>query len=350
MIAALLLFLIVPSLSVGWLAYLKAADQVRLEITRSAQAKTEMLSLQIDQMLNMEKDNAAQMASGITSEDIINKSPALQAQMDRMSKNHKELGVLTAGAEDGSWMKSPDAGDQIYDPRERTWYKMALSQSEPIISDAFQSATTGEWVVTAAAKLADGQGVFGANVSLNHLKETVDQIHIGKAGKLYMLDNGGEFLFHYKIESGTQFDQSYINEMYTKDRGTVKYTYEGQPMEAVFYTNPATGWKIVGEMIPSEAEESVRPIMIRAITLVSVAVLGHSSNSKQEWLPNKKFPLLLSWQREFFVLLVHYSLNCSTSFCNLLARCAGNRQRRRFPAWRPLALPSQRRYSLCHRH
>lgn len=273
LIAAFLLFLIVPSLSVGWLAYLKAADQVKMEITRSAQAKTEMLSLQIDQMLNMEKDNAAQMASGITSEDIINKSPALQAQMDRMSKNHKELGVLTAGAEDGSWMKSPDAGDQIYDPRERPWYKMAISQSGPVISDTYQSSATGEWVVTAAAKLADGKGVFGANVSLNHLKETVDQIHIGEAGKLYMLDNGGKFLFHYKIESGTQSDQSYINEMYTKDQGTVKYTYDGQPMEAVFYTNPATGWKIVGEMIPSEVAESVQPIMIRTITLVGGAVI-----------------------------------------------------------------------------
>ena len=116
-------------------------------------------------------------------------------------------------------------------------------------------------------------GCFGANVSLNHLKETVDQIHIGKAGKLYMLDNGGKFLFHYKIESGTQSDQSYINEMYTKDRGTVKYTYDGQPMEAVFYTNSATGWKIVGEMIPSEAAESVQPIMIRTVTLVGVAII-----------------------------------------------------------------------------
>lgn len=273
LVAALLLFLIVPSLSVGWLAYLKAADQVKLEIIRSAQAKTEMLSLQIDQMLDMEKDNVAQIASGLTSEEIINKSPEVQAQMDRMSQSHKELGVLTVGAEDGSWMKSPDTGDQIYDPRDRSWYKMAMSQSEPIISDTFQSATTGEWVVTAAAKLADGQGAFGANVNLNHLKETVEQIHIGKEGKLYMLDNGGKFLFHYNIESGTQSDQSYINEMYTKDRGTVAYTYDGQPMEAVFYTNEATGWKIVGEMIPSEANEAVEPIMIRTITLVGVAVI-----------------------------------------------------------------------------
>ncbi|MBR2565746.1 MAG: methyl-accepting chemotaxis protein [Paenibacillus sp.] len=273
LVAALLLFLIVPSLSVGWLAYLKAADQVKLEIIRSAQAKMEMLSLQIDQMLDMEKDNVAQIASGLTSEEIINKSPEVQAQMDRMSQSHKELGVLTVGAEDGSWMKSPDTGDQIYDPRDRSWYKMAMSQSEPIISDTFQSATTGEWVVTAAAKLADGQGAFGANVNLNHLKETVEQIHIGKEGKLYMLDNGGKFLFHYNIESGTQSDQSYINEMYTKDRGTVSYTYDGQPMEAVFYTNEATGWKIVGEMIPSEANEAVEPIMIRTITLVGVAVI-----------------------------------------------------------------------------
>ncbi|CAI6083551.1 Methyl-accepting chemotaxis protein McpB [Paenibacillus sp. JJ-100] len=273
LIAALLLFLIVPSLSVGWLAYLKAADQVKLEIIRSAQAKTEMLSLQIDQMLNMEKDNVAQIASGMTSEEVINISPAIQAQMDRMSKSHKELGVLTAGAEDGSWMKSPEAGDQIYDPRDRSWYKMAMSQSEPIISDTFRSTTTGEWVVTVAAKLADGQGAFGANVNLTHLKETVEQIHIGKEGKLYMLDNGGKFLFHYNIESGTQSDQSYINEMYKKDRGTVAYTYDGQPMEAVFYTNEATGWKIVGEMIPSEANEAVEPIMIRTITLVGSAVI-----------------------------------------------------------------------------
>lgn len=190
LIAALLLFLVVPSITVGWLSYQKAADQVKLEIIRSAQAKTEMLSLQINQMLEMEKDNAAQMAAGITSNDIINQSPALQRQMDRMSQNHKELGVLTAGAEDGSWMKSPESEEQNYDPRERSWYKMGMSQDEPVISDTFQSASTGEWVVTAAAKLADGKGVFGANVSLNHLKESVDQIRIGKEGKLYMLDNG----------------------------------------------------------------------------------------------------------------------------------------------------------------
>ncbi|MGF9700150.1 methyl-accepting chemotaxis protein [Paenibacillus sp. MABNR03] len=275
LIAALLLFLIVPSITVGWLSYDKAAERVREELLHSAQAKTEMLSLQIDQMLNMEKDNAAQLAAGFTSEDVINKSPALQKQMDHMSQTHKELGVLTIGAEDGSWMKSPDPGQQIYDPRERSWYTMGMAASEPIISDTFQSATTGEWVVTASAKLADGKGVFGANVSLNHLKENVDQIHIGEKGKLYMLDNGGKFLFHYNIESGVQSDQDYINQMYTSDKGTVKYTYEGQEVEAVYFTNPATGWKIVGEMLPSEADEAVRPIMIRTYTLVgSSLVIG----------------------------------------------------------------------------
>ncbi|SEL91322.1 methyl-accepting chemotaxis protein [Paenibacillus sp. OK003] len=273
LIASLLLFLIVPSISVGWLSYLKAADQVNAEIIHSAQAKTEMLSLQISQMLDMEKDNAAQFAAGITSADIINKSPALKRQMDRMSKAHKELSVVTAGADDGSWMKSPDPGQQIYDPRERSWYKMAMSSDEPIISDTFQSVTTGEWVVTAAAKLPDGKGVFGANISLNHLKESVDKIHIGEQGKLYMLDNGGKFLFHYNIESGVQSNESYINEMYTKDQGTVKYTYDGQELQAVFYTNPSTGWKIVGEIVPSEAADAVRPILIRAYTLVGASLI-----------------------------------------------------------------------------
>lgn len=64
LIAALLLFLIVPSITVGWLSYQKAADQVKMEIIRSAQAKTEMLSLQINQMLDMEKDNAGSDGCG----------------------------------------------------------------------------------------------------------------------------------------------------------------------------------------------------------------------------------------------------------------------------------------------
>ncbi|MCG7379180.1 methyl-accepting chemotaxis protein [Paenibacillus sp. ACRSA] len=273
LIASLLLFLIIPSISVGWLSYTKAAERVNEELIRSAEAKTEMLSLQISEMLDMEKDNAAQLAAGVTSSDVINKSPAVQKQMDRMSENHDELAVLTIGAEDGSWMKSPDPGEQIYDPRERSWYTQAMAESEPIISDTFQSATTGEWVVTASAKLADGKGVFGANVSLNHLKESVDNIHIGKEGKLYMLDNGGKFLFHYNIESGVQSDASYINEMYTQDRGTVKYTYEGQELQAVYFTNPATGWKIVGELVPSEAAEAVRPILIRTYMVVGASLL-----------------------------------------------------------------------------
>ncbi|PYE43143.1 methyl-accepting chemotaxis protein [Paenibacillus barcinonensis] len=273
LIAALLLFLIVPSLSVGWLAYLKAADQVKLEIVRSAQAKTEMLSLQIEQLLDMEKKNIAQLAAGMASEGIINKSPAIQEQMDRMKQHHDELGILTAGAEDGSWMKSPDPGQETFDPRTRPWYKEAMAGSEPIISEAFKSVTSGKWVVSVAAKLPDGRGAFSAHVSLSKLQEAMDRVSIGKAGKVYLLDESGKFLFHYKIESGTQAEQSYIKEMYTKDRGTVKYTYDGQLREAVFYTNPVTGWKIVGEMIPSEVTEAVIPIMIRAITIVGAALI-----------------------------------------------------------------------------
>lgn len=273
LVAVLLLFLIVPSVTVGWLSYLKAAERVHEELVSTAHAKAEMLNFQITQMLDMEKQNAAQLAAGVSSKDVIDKSPALQRKMDQMSAAHEELGVLTIGAEDGSWMKSPDPGSQVYDPRERSWYKMAMTSDEPIISDTFQSVTTGEWVVTAAVKLPDGKGAFGANVSLNHLKASVEEVHIGKAGKLYMLDNGGKFLFHYDIESGSQSDQSYINEMYTQERGTVSYTYNGQDMIAVYDTNPVTGWKIVGELVASEAQEAVRPIMIRTYTLVGSALI-----------------------------------------------------------------------------
>ncbi|WP_339275692.1 methyl-accepting chemotaxis protein [Paenibacillus sp. FSL W8-0426] len=273
LVAVLLLFLIVPSVTVGWLSYLKAAERVHEELVSTAHAKAEMLNFQITQMLDMEKQNAAQLAAGVSSKDVIDKSPALQRKMDQMSAAHEELGVLTIGAEDGSWMKSPDPGSQVYDPRERSWYKMAMASDEPIISDTFQSVTTGEWVVTAAVKLPDGKGAFGANVSLNHLKASVEEVHIGKAGKLYMLDNGGKFLFHYDIESGSQSDQSYINEMYTQERGTVSYTYNGQDMIAVYDTNPVTGWKIVGELVASEAQEAVRPIMIRTYTLVGGALI-----------------------------------------------------------------------------
>lgn len=53
----------------------------------------------------------------------------------------------------------------------------------------------------------------------------------------------------------------------------MKYTYGGHEVEAVYFTNPVTGWKIVGEMVPSEATEAVMPILIRAITIVASALV-----------------------------------------------------------------------------
>lgn len=126
--------------------------------------------------------------------------------MDDMFENYEELGVLMIGVEDGSWMKLFDFGQQIYDLWECSWYMMGMVVNEFIILDIFQLIIIGEWVVIVVVKLVDGKGVFGVNVSFNYLKENVDQIYIGEKGKLYMLDNGGKFLFYYNIELGVQLD------------------------------------------------------------------------------------------------------------------------------------------------
>jgi len=77
-----------------------------------------------------------------------------------------------------------------YDPRERPWYKSALSHSESVLSAPYLFSSLNSSGVTASKQLPDGTGVFGVDLTLADLSSRITSINIS--------DNGGIFLFGEK--------------------------------------------------------------------------------------------------------------------------------------------------------
>lgn len=273
LITAFVLFLAVPSITIGLVSYNRAADELKGNLLDTAIGKTEMLSQGIDQLLVKEMENVDVLASRTTSAQIDKKDAATRVIIDDFVKYHPDLEILVLGNEKGEWMKSPDPGAQTYDPRERDWYKQAMASKTAIISEPYVSATTGNVVVAVAKQLADGKGVISVNVSIEALRKTVNNVKIGQKGYVYILDKNNNFLIHPDHKAGEKTDADFYKELYKKDSGILIYNLDGQKKGAGFYTNQLTGWKIVGTMVATEADQASRPILDRMLLVLIVSML-----------------------------------------------------------------------------
>ena len=63
-----------------------------------------------------------------------------------------------------------------YDPRSRTWYKTAIETDRLVVADPYRFASSGEIGITLARRLAEGNGVMAADVSIRDLNDSLAQL------------------------------------------------------------------------------------------------------------------------------------------------------------------------------
>lgn len=269
------LVLIIPSLLVGIISYQTAKSRMKEELLQSAEGTVGMTNHLIDQFIQSEMDNVEGAAKQLTSlfAEENNKRRAREI-IDAFASSHPELELVTLGNENGAWMKSPDAGDQKYDPRERDWYKDAMKAAGKVtVSDPYVSVTTSNMVVTIAQMLPDKQGVFGVNINLDKLAEKVKTAKIGEEGYIYILDRNRKFLVHPDQKPGEAAKGDHYALFYKESSGRVNYMLNGETKNAAFALNPSTGWRIVGTMVAQETEKK-SALIYEATALVIIVSLA----------------------------------------------------------------------------
>ncbi|WP_426453101.1 methyl-accepting chemotaxis protein [Paenibacillus sp. S-38] len=268
--------LLLPSLTIGILAYMSAKNEISSKIHSSAMDNLQMLNSTInDKMASKVHDmsyfSKVFNASNYRPEQI----PLLITKLEQYVGLHPDVMVAYVGTADGRMFLSPlqelPAG---FDPRNRPWYEEAMKQpGKAVVTDPYVTASTGEVVVSVVQMLEDRSGVFGIDINLKHILEFTKLAKIGTEGYTFILDKNRKVVVHPQIASGTESAASHFDPMYANAQGEFSYTDEGADKHMVFYTNEATGWKLAGSMFDSEVEKAARGIFNTTVLVVAAALL-----------------------------------------------------------------------------
>ena len=143
----------------------------------------------------------------------IDRASGITGTLERMSRYYPNA---FAGSKNGYVLMVQEKGEAgaisyycgesvrgSFDPRERSWYKLGKDASEPVFTDAYLDAGTGDLCVSAAMPYYDAggfAGVAGLDCSIQDLYEQITQTAISRNEHSFILGKKGEVIVSSKKE------------------------------------------------------------------------------------------------------------------------------------------------------
>lgn len=276
LIATFAAILVIPVLTLGWLSYQSAKNELEEALVTTASENVRLVEELLNQTLEAQSRDLRLIAQDTGRADL--------QEMTRMETRkklqdfhalHPEIGDVYIGDETGGMLMATDTKLQSdYDPRKRPWYQAAMEQPQKaIITDPYIDASTGNVIIGVAKSLSDGSGVLAIDIQLTTLAETVKQAKIGTKGYLSIFDKNQQFLVHPSGKPGTSAEGSWVGALYGETAGQFEFADAGQDAKAVYVTNEKTGWKLMGVMFKSEADQAASPIFFKTLVVIAVTML-----------------------------------------------------------------------------
>ncbi|MFS4551916.1 diguanylate cyclase domain-containing protein [Comamonas resistens] len=86
----------------------------------------------------------------------------------------------------------------LFDPRQRPWFKLAQQSSEPVWTPVYIDFNAGDLVLTRARRVlsdkGEFEGVVAADVSLKALNDFVGKIHLSEHGRAFIIESDGSLI------------------------------------------------------------------------------------------------------------------------------------------------------------
>ena len=98
-------------------------------------------------------------------------------------------------------MKSPEANATLpsdYDPRQRPWYKKAMSLGRASFTEPYKDASTNDMIISTLTPVKRGEyeGVAGADIGLGTISKTLSTVTLADTGYAALVNRAGTVLFH----------------------------------------------------------------------------------------------------------------------------------------------------------
>ncbi|MCR8846531.1 methyl-accepting chemotaxis protein [Paenibacillus sp. SC116] len=276
LILAFAIILIIPSLSIGLFSYNQAKAIVQNEIVDAAGENVMLLNDKVTSLIEDGMSDVQFLARLVQANgDKGEEGSPTRKLVNHYQAQHSDLVSTFVGTKDGVMIQEPKlklAPD--YDPRKRDWYKQAMeNKGQTIVSPPYHTASAGAEVITVSRMTDDGSGVVAMNMNLKSIVEMTKQMHIGEQGYVTILDRTHKYVAHPTQKLGFESKEDWIDELYSKESGSISYIFEGQQKDMIYTTNELTGWKILGTMYTKEYEEASVPIFQTAVIVIAISIL-----------------------------------------------------------------------------
>ena len=205
-----------------------------------------------------------------------------------MNKNESYKSGVYIGLSDNRLVEpSGWIPDEDYVVTERDWYIEGLKNEEKFnFGEAYQDKNTGEYIVSATAKLRSVEnieGVASADVSLKTISEMVSTKSILSTGKLFLVDSsnnkiiaiGDDSLINtsFTMENPNELIQTIVKTVNINENSVKELTSNGISYSVCVQAINKTPWKLIGYVSHEEVLSSLNDLQKIVIKLFIVAVI-----------------------------------------------------------------------------
>ncbi|MFK0270479.1 methyl-accepting chemotaxis protein [Pseudomonas asiatica] len=204
---------------------------------------------------------------------------------DHFAQSHPGTAYLSLGREDGTFATWPeDPQRHSYDPRQRPWYQLAMSQPGKVMrSGAYFWPADNAILLSTVRTFSDASGkpagVFALDVSINQLTDIVRKIKLGNTGYLLLIEGNGNVLTDPSDDTHNFKSLASLGDGYAAlagFTGSKQVTLGGRHFMANSWQSPGLGWQFIGLIEQDEVMATANRLtwLVAAIVVVLVLVFA----------------------------------------------------------------------------
>ncbi|MEK3802098.1 methyl-accepting chemotaxis protein TlpA [Bacillus sp. FSL K6-1234] len=275
LIISFLLILIVPITALSVSAYQSAVASLDVQMTQSAKENVQILDHIIDDKISTTEKSLAYFSDWATEEKFQDKKKTeLKQEFKQFIQMNDNVAAVFSSGKDGDFTRYPYADmPSDFNALERDWYKEAMAnKGKTIVTEPYESISSGKMVVTIARQTVDGSGVVAIDMKIDDLVTTAKGINIGKEGYAFILSQNKKVIAYSGVKAGTELKGDWVDKLYRDKSGDFEYTYKGKKKKMAFATSETTGWKISGTMYANEIHDAASRVLIMASIVLAIAI------------------------------------------------------------------------------
>jgi methyl-accepting chemotaxis protein len=277
---AMLLVALVPLSVIWYVDYRTANEQIRAAIQRELSGVSDQTVTQVNDWIGMNLKALKQTAALA---DMVTMDPKRQNPILRTTLNEYQWSYLVFTIDPNGMNVGRSDDKPPIDYSDRAYYKQIM-EDKPFGSQVVISKTTNKPALILSAPIYSNvvsggrqiAGVIAMGMSIADLSARITNLHIGKTGYAFLLDENGKVVAHQKEEyADTSADFSKHPAFVARPAsGKRELVYEDAGKKVIAYAQTtAQGWTMVTQEDYDEAYAPARASNLRALVILVVTLI-----------------------------------------------------------------------------